>query len=198
MDLNSKYNNAAPDWAQTVAELGYDAAYADFLHPHAQPTGPVLDAGCGTAAFARAWIKAGGSHDLTLLDPSPAMLDRARATAQTLGLHPKLACTTIDDHVPSALYHTILAAHVVEHSATPETTFRRFSDWLEPQGQLFVVASKPHWCNWVIWLRFRHRRFSAGQVLHFAQTADLHHRLTHRFSSGPPSRTSLGYLFTKP
>lgn len=198
MNTNAKYNRAASNWEQSISRNGYSKAYSGFLKDHISASGAVLDAGTGTGTFARVWAEAGGSRDLTLFDPSWKMLAAAEANLAAIDVTPKVAQAQVEDFDPKTPYATILAAHVIEHCAVPEQALRRFADWLEPGGQLFLVVSKPHWCNWLIWLRFRHRWFSAPKVLQMAHSAGLTSLRTHVFQSGPPSYTSLGYLFTKP
>lgn len=178
--------------------FGYSAAYAGLLKNRINPYGAVLDAGTGTGTFARVWAEAGGSKDLTLLDPSQAMLAAAQANLGAVDVAPKVELASIEAFDTSVPYATILAAHVIEHCPAPELALQNFADWLEPEGRLFLVVSKPHWCNWLIWLRYRHRWFSAQQVYQMAARAGLHALGTHVFKSGSPSRTSLGYLFAKP
>lgn len=198
MNTNAKYNRAASNWEQSIARNGYSAAYEGFLKNHINASGAVLDAGTGTGTFARIWAEAGGSRDLTLFDPSQKMLAAAEANLAAIDVTPKVAQAQVENFNPSTPYTTILAAHVIEHCAAPELALRRFADWLEPRGRLFLIVSKPHWCNWLIWLRFRHRWFSAPKVHQMADNAGLISLDTHVFQSGPPSRTSLGYLFVKP
>lgn len=198
MNTNAKYNRAASNWEQSTSRNGYHRAYNDFLKDHVRASGAVLDAGTGTGTFARVWAEAGGSRDLTLFDPSKEMLAAAEANLAAIDVTPKVTQAQVENFDPDMPYTTILAAHVIEHCAAPELALRRFADWLEPNGQLFLVVSKPHWCNWLIWLRFRHRWFSAHKVHQMARSAGLTPLNTHIFQSGPPSRTSLGYLFVKP
>jgi 2-polyprenyl-3-methyl-5-hydroxy-6-metoxy-1,4-benzoquinol methylase len=126
------------------------------------------------------------------------MLDRARAGLEALGVTPAAVGARLEDFQPRLPCAAVLAAHVIEHCDDPEAAFRRFAGWLEPGGRLYLIASKPHWCNWLIWLRFRHRWFSESQVRQAAAAAGICHDLTHVFDAGPPSRTSLGYIFSKP
>lgn len=198
METTVRYEAAAPIWDRKIDSLGYGAAYRGFLTTTVVPSGRVLDAGTGTGAFACAWLATGGSRELTLLDPSRSMLVRADAAVRRCGAAPEIVETAMEDHCPDRRYSVILAAHVVEHSPDPATAFRRFSDWLEPQGRLVLVVSRPHWCNWLIWLRYRHRWFSAGEIVSLGRAVGLRHVATHVFTQGPPSRTSLGYVFLKP
>lgn len=197
MDLALKYDRAARSWDRKIGRLGYGDAYAGFLTGRTIAHGPVLDVGAGTGAFALAWVAAGGSSDLTLVDSSQAMLARARANFATPGIVPKTAVAGLEEFEPQMPCAAILAAHAIEHSADPGTAIVRMANWLQPGGRLFMVISRPHWCNWLVWLRFRHRWFSEPQVLAMARTARLRHQLTHAFHAGPPSRTSRGYIFVK-
>lgn len=198
MDTTARYDAAAPGWDRKITALGYDAAYRRFLATNVLPAGRVLDAGTGSGAFARAWLAAGGSPDLTLMDPSPSMLLRADAAVRAHGVAPRLVETTIEAYCPDRTYAVILAAHVVEHAANPVLAFRCLADWLEPQGRLLLVVSRPHWCNLLLWPRYRHRWFSAKRICDLGRTAGLHPVSSHAFAAGPPSRTSRGHVFLKP
>ena len=90
----------------------------------------------------------------------------------------------------------ILAAHVIEHLADPAAGLARLAGWLAPGGSLLLVASRPHWCQWPIWLRWRHRWFAPDAVAAMADAAGLRLAALHRFPAGPASRTSLGYHLT--
>ncbi len=198
MDLALKYDRAAPSWDRKISRLGYHVAYAGFLRGRVTAVGRVLDVGAGTGAFALAWIAEGGSADLTLLDCSPAMLATARAGLEARGVMADLAFARLEDFDPGIRYAAILAAHAIEHCADPAWAVGRLASWLQPGGHLYLAVSRPHWCNWLIWLRFRHRWFSSGQVRAMARAAGLRHRHTCAFDRGPPSRTSLAYVFVRP
>jgi 2-polyprenyl-3-methyl-5-hydroxy-6-metoxy-1,4-benzoquinol methylase len=197
METTARYDAAAPRWEHKIESLGYSAAYRRFLNTMVVPSGRVLDVGTGTGAFACCWLAAGGSQEITLLDPSRSMLVRADAAVRRCGATPEIVEAAIEDHCPYRRYFVILAAHVVEHSSDPAIAFHRFSEWLEPQGRLVLVVSRPHWCNWLIWLRYRHRWFSESEIVFLGRQAGLRHVATHSFTKGPPSRTSLGYVFIK-
>jgi 2-polyprenyl-3-methyl-5-hydroxy-6-metoxy-1,4-benzoquinol methylase len=197
MELITKYNRAAPSWGSKMQKLGYVDAYSKFLNSQTLAHGPVLDAGTGTGAFAQAWVAQGGSTELSLLDPSNAMLDAAKANLRRQDVYPNIIKSRIEEHKALSPYSVVLAAHVIDHCDKPTAAFGNFYRWLEPRGKLYLVISRPHWCNWFIWLRYRHRWFNAADVLYMAQQAGFQHHQTYRFGSGPPSRTSLGYVFIK-
>jgi 2-polyprenyl-3-methyl-5-hydroxy-6-metoxy-1,4-benzoquinol methylase len=197
MDMIAKYDTAAPEWEQKIHRLGYWGAYSGFLKDRTIHSGSVLDAGTGTGAFAQAWIVENGSKVLTLVDPSGVMLAKAQANLASLMVEPRTVKSQLEDFNPSSRFQTILAAHVIEHCDDPKAALRLFADWLQPDGNLFLVTSKPHWCNWLIWFRYRHRWFSENQIRQTACAVGLNHTLTHKFQVGPPSFTSLAYIFSK-
>lgn len=198
MNIAAKYDRAAARWDSKLSQLGYTHAYRQLLQPHTNASHPVLDVGTGTGGFASAWLSEGGSRDLTLLDPSGRMLSKAQDRIKGAGALPRIVQSTLERFDPDTRFGTVLAAHVIEHCLDSADAFVRMASWLSPGGQLIIVASKPHWCNWLIWLRYRHNWFDASQIAALAHNAGLTRTDTHDFTAGPPGRTSRGYIFTKP
>ncbi|MEO9898630.1 MAG: class I SAM-dependent methyltransferase [Paracoccaceae bacterium] len=197
MDIISKYDKAAADWDKKVLRMGYSNAYQRFLQDYIEARRPVLDIGTGTGLFADAWLAAGGSRDLTLIEPSEPMLHVARARFAAASVPVEGFATTLENYQPSHPFQTVLAAHVIEHCDDPLNAMEMLSQCLCTGGKLILVVSKPHWCNWFIWLRYRHRWYAPETVREWAYAAGLDHEATHLFTSGPPSRTSFGYVFIK-
>ncbi len=197
MDTVSKYNHAAERWDRKVLRLGYVNAYRQFLQNHVEPVRPVLDMGTGTGLFADAWIASGGSRDITLMDPSEAMLRVARSRFANASVCVDCIASTLEDYQPEHTFQTILAAHAIEHCDDPAAAIAKLARCLDETGKLILVVSKPHWCNWLIWLRFRHRWYAPETLRQWARKSGLSHITTHAFSVGPPSRTSFGYVFEK-
>lgn len=198
MDIAKRYDDVAQDWGEQVSRLGYPAAYRGFLNHIARPQGRVLDVGTGSGLFAGAWLDSGGSRDLTLLDPSAPMLEAAQSTLTRDGIAPTCVQGRLETFVPRAAFDTILGAHVLEHVDDLQDGLRQLHDMLAPGGQLLLVVSRPHWCQWFIWLRYRHTWFAPSEVISLAESVGLTQDFTHAFEAGPPSRTSLGYRFLKP
>lgn len=198
MSQTIRYEIAAPTWSTKAKRFGYSDAYVGFFDTRVRATGSVLDVGAGTGTFSLSWIKAGGSKEITLLDPSRAMLEQARLHFDHIGLHPTITHSAFESFQSATKFDAILASHVVEHFEDPHIAFAKFAELLSPGGRLYLTVSKPHWCNWLIWLRFRHRWFRPEVVAELARDAGLINFKLHKFLSGPPSRTSYGYVFTKP
>jgi ubiquinone/menaquinone biosynthesis C-methylase UbiE len=195
------YDRAAPRWGDKMRTLGYYDAYLGFLTAQAEPVAPgtrVIDIGAGTGAFAEAWVAARGRPAaLTLLDPSPAMLDRGRVAIAGRGIDPRLVCGRLGD-VAVDPADVALAAHVVEHCPDPGLALGQMASLLRPGGRLYLVVSKPHWCNALIWLQWRHRTFGRDEIVHLVEEAGLRLQRTSAFPAGPPSRTSQGLVAMRP
>ncbi len=181
-----------------MAALGYPAAYRGFV----AACGPgraetVLDAGCGAGDFATAWCAVRGqAGQLTLLDPAPAML--AQAIARFQGERVRAICDGLGALEGCGGQDVILCAHVIEHLDDPGAGIAALGRALAPQGRILLVVSKPHWCNRLIWLRWRHRTLAPREVRRLIAGAGLVCHAEHAFAAGPPSRTSRGYVLTHP
>ncbi|MEX0285227.1 MAG: class I SAM-dependent methyltransferase [Paracoccaceae bacterium] len=196
--LNQKYNAAAPGWADKMRLLGYYDAYLGLLSSpnfRAPPGNRVLDIGCGTGAFAEAWVAIQGpEQDVTLLDPAEEMLTLAQAALQRRGVEPGRARMMLDQYDPPSRFHCLLAAHVLEHADDPVETLKHARRLAQPDGRLWLVVSKPHWCNAIIWFQWRHRAYRPADVHGMLAASGWELEMEYAFPSGPPSRTSRGYL----
>ncbi len=195
--LTSRYDGAANRWRDKMRALGYYDGYLGFLSARSidrSADQSVIDMGCGSAAFAEAWVAVNGPPDqLTLVDPSPGMLDRgiAALAARDVAARP---VEGLLGQVSPASATTVLAAHIVEHCPEPVEALRQLGDLLAPGGRLWLVASKPHWCNAIIWLQWRHRCFRRDEMLDLLEQAGFDVEFEYAFPAGPPSRTSRGYV----
>ncbi len=200
VSLTQRYDRAADRWGDKMRLLGYADGYLGFLTgagARAQTSDKVCDVGCGTGAFAEAWSAIyGPDADITLVEPSAPMLDRAEAAlVRREGTAHKVQAG-IEDFRPDTPPDHLLMAHVIEHVPDPGAALAILRGWVQPGAKLWLVLSKPHWCNAIIWLQWRHRTFEMSEAERLLQGAEWRLDETYTFPSGPPSRTSRGFLAT--
>lgn len=193
----TRYDLAAPRWGDKMRTLGYYDAYLGFLsavQERARGDVRVIDVGAGTASFAEAWVAINGvPRQLTLLDPSLAMLECGRAALNRREIQPRLVQQRLGEGDLEPV-EAVLAAHVIEHCGDPSIALRQLHDMLCPGGTLHLVVSKPHWCNAIIWLQWRHRTFHQDEILQLMKATGFEVERVYDFPSGPPSRTSRGFI----
>ncbi len=197
-ELDLKYDAAAPAWADKMRLLGYYDAYLGFLASQTfrASTGTrVMDIGCGTGTFADAWVAIQGPDQaITLLDPSKEMLSRAEAALKRRSAVSTLIQKTLEVFEPEAPFDCLLAAHVIEHQSDPLPTLACMRKVIRPDGTLWLIVSKPHWCNAIIWLQWRHKAYRPQEVGEYLAKTGWEIEAEYAFPTGPPSRTSWGYL----
>jgi hypothetical protein len=71
---------------------------------------------------------------------------------------------------------------------------KQMRDLLVPGGRLRLVESKPHWCNAIIWLQWRHRTFAREDIHALVKDVGFEIESDDAFPAGPPSRTSRGIV----
>jgi 2-polyprenyl-3-methyl-5-hydroxy-6-metoxy-1,4-benzoquinol methylase len=194
--LVQSYDIVASQWRAKIEGLGYAAAYRWMVEicgiqsEHVN----VIDIGCGTGDFSRALIEvAGPPNCLTLLDPAEQMV--RTATRSLIHIAPRLKplVAKLEDK-PQQRHDVILCAHVIEHFADLGAALSLLKSYLAPDGTLLLVVSKPHWCNWIIWTRWRHRWVRPTRMLDLFAQAGLSCEWDASFPAGPPSRSSHAYL----
>jgi len=157
----------------------------------------VIDIGAGTGALAEAWVAVHGApKTLVLLDPRAGMLDRAEAALAARQVTTERVQGLVGD-APKGPFDEVLAAHVIEHCPDPREALVQMAALLRPGGRLRLVMSKPHWCNVIIWLQWRHRTFSPSEIAGLVSAAGLEVEGQYVFPAGPPSRTSMGIVARK-
>jgi ubiquinone/menaquinone biosynthesis C-methylase UbiE len=196
--LTTRYDRAAGVWGDKMRTLGYYDGYLGFLSspmPRPDPGLRVIDIGCGSGSFAEAWVAMhGDASRITLLDPSEPMLSRAALALERRGPGAEAVQGTLEDFEGPGEFDHLLAAHVIEHCRDPGYALRRMRSLAKPGGRLWLVASKPHWCNAIIWFQWRHRTFQDNGIAALLRRSGWDLRESYAFPSGPPSRTSRGYL----
>ena len=199
-DLQTQYDEAATWWQRTIYRLGYRHAYEELMPRALQniSASHVADIGTGTGDLAASYcIRLGAPQRLTLVDGSERMLDAARTNLRHIAQRIDTTHALLGDPI-DICFDLVLCAHLIEHLPDSNQGMRDLGDLISPGGHLLLIVSRPHWCNWIIWLKWRHRWFSRTQIATMARSADL--ILIEQFDlhSGPPSRTSFGYLLRKP
>jgi ubiquinone/menaquinone biosynthesis C-methylase UbiE len=196
--IADRYGRVAGRWGDKMRTLGYCDAYLGFLAmPGARisPGHDVIDIGCGSGAFAEAWTALRGtSGTMTLLDPAPQMLARAKASLALRGGTSDCVPQSLENYDAAGTFDHILAAHVIEHCAEPVDALRKMRSLARTGATLWLIASKPHWCNAIIWLQWRHRTFVETEMAKLLADAGWRFQRTYSFPVGPPARTSRGYL----
>jgi 2-polyprenyl-3-methyl-5-hydroxy-6-metoxy-1,4-benzoquinol methylase len=119
-------------------------ALAPWLRKRARPGSAVLDVGCGIGRWSLELARQG--HDVTAVDLSPRMIERAEARAREAGVVCRFA---VGDAARLALDRTfdlILCVTVLQHITDPvaaETAIARLAAHLSPGGELVLLEAAP-------------------------------------------------------
>ena len=198
--LAALYERMASDWSDTVARLGYPAAYRTLLDGSVPKSATrVLDVGTGTGAFAAAYLdsvdSARAPAHLTLLDPALRMLKEAESRLSGYGIClRKVDASAGGSNLDGQEFDVVLCARVLEHLEDPDRVLLWMRERLRRGGTLFLVASRPHWCTALLRWQWGHRAFRPGDMLDRLARAGFAGTRAVGFPMGPPSRTSTGYV----
>lgn len=177
--------------------LGYYDGYLGFLSDRPElrtAEVDVIDIGTGTGAMAEAWVALHGAPGrMALLDPSPAMLEVAKSSLARRNVEAETHNVRLEE-AKLGTFDVLLAAHVIEHFNDPASALRQMRALARPGARLWMSVSKPHWCNMIIWLQWRHRTFRLGDIEQMLARAGFVLETHYRFPAGPPSRTSFGVV----
>jgi len=126
--------------------LRLDLAFAnleEFLPvPQANIFLCALDLGCGTGAAAVRLARLG--VQVTLLDSSPAMLDRAQRAAEEAGVAEKITlklgdAARLEDSLPSGSFDAILCHNLLEYVDDPEAVLRAAARTMRDSSAILSV-----------------------------------------------------------
>ena len=109
----------------------------------------VLDIGCGAGNYTLKLLQCASNLDVTLVDLSQPMLDRARMRVQqaTRGKVETLQADVRDLQLDAGRFDIILAAAVLHHLRTDdewENVFHKFHRWLRPGGSVWIFDLVDH------------------------------------------------------
>ncbi|CUI62691.1 class I SAM-dependent methyltransferase [Cognatishimia activa] len=196
MELHERYTLAAPRWRGMLETHGFPAAYSHLAkHAPMDRARHLIDVGAGSGAFSKAYCELRQNPlEHILLDQSQAMLDQAASD------HPraKTICQDFQALEQDNHYDMVLCAHVIEHCPGPIEALGHIARITAPGGCILLAVSKPHLCQFFIWLKWRHRWFSESKIKDIGANAGLVHCATVPFPLGVPARVSQGYVFQKP
>ena len=141
--IRSHYDNWAASYDAEIAENGYatPGRIASALKKHLPDMqSPILDFGCGTGLSGLA-LRAAGFHVIDGLDPSPEMLELARAK----GAYRELRQLDITDKAPvtPGTYRAIVGCGLLSKGAAPPATFDLVMRGLD-RGGLFAFSYNDH------------------------------------------------------
>jgi ubiquinone/menaquinone biosynthesis C-methylase UbiE len=132
----------------------------------------VLDAGCGLGNLAVQFAHA--ENYVTLLDVSPGMLARARATWSRLSTPAEFVLADVHHFLPEQLYDYVLAIGLLAHVPFPDLAIARLASFLRPGGRLLLqytdlstFSGILHWGCDEMWRRAsRRRHYSLNRLTH--------------------------------
>lgn len=158
-----RYEHFRELWLKLAGRTAEGAMMAD-LGAALRPGVRVLDAGCGTGTVSRKVRELEPEAELTLVDLSPAMLERAAdlAGGRVLG-------TVMDLPFPDDRFDVVVSAWVIETVPDPMRAVREYLRVLAPTGLvLYTFCSLPR--GWVsragsAWLRAAVGRGFSGEFL---------------------------------
>jgi ubiquinone/menaquinone biosynthesis C-methylase UbiE len=201
MLLAERYDLGADKWTMALNRLGFPAAYRNLfseLDLYIRDK-DICDVGTGCGDFVAALTQIGGpSNSLTLVDPSHKMLAQAtnRLKSACRNLHTN--ARKLESLKGVSKFDIILGAHVLEHLTEPEEGLQKIFQLLRPGGRLVLSVSKPHVCQWLIWLKWRHRWFRSQHVTELLDRTGFTGISVRDFPCGVPARCSHAYVATRP
>lgn len=201
MSLAERYDRGADKWTMVLDRLGFPAAYRGLFAELDLRVGSQdicdLGAGCGDFVAALAQVS-GPVKSLTLVDPSRKMLARAENRLTPKCRELRSVAEKLESLPDIGQFDIVLGAHVLEHLADPEQGLRRVFQLLKPGGRLVLSVSKPHICQWLIWLKWQHAWFRRQHVTGWLHQTGFTAISVHRFPHGVPARCSHGYVAVRP
>lgn len=119
-------------------------ALAPWMHGPARPGSTALDVGCGIGRWSLQLARLG--HDVTAVDLSPRMLERAEARAREAGVACRFAVGDAAGLALGRTFELILCVTVLQHITDPsaaQTAITRLAEHLSPTGELVLLEAAP-------------------------------------------------------
>jgi len=119
-------------------------ALAPWLRGFARPGSAALDVGCGVGRWSLELSRLG--HEVTGVDLSPRMIERAEARAQEAGVACRFAVGDAAGLALGRTFDLILCVTVLQHITDPvaaQTAIARLAAHLSPSGELVLLEAAP-------------------------------------------------------
>ncbi|MEL7535900.1 MAG: class I SAM-dependent methyltransferase [Pseudomonadota bacterium] len=139
------YRNAPDFYDPDSYAIRYEDELLPLLQEHvAANGGRLLDLYCGHGREAEIFARAGFA--VTGVDAQPAVIDRARTYAESIGIDVEFLVADIDNWTPRAQAWDVIYTSLWMYSTVPDRAARlawlkRFRDWLAPQGVLVISVT---------------------------------------------------------
>lgn len=142
-----------PVQAEAYAAADFDAAHNEIIthfarvFPHYEPTGPVLDLGCGPADITVRFAHRYPDCRIDAVDGAESMLMHGRMRVKTEGLQHRVLlyrCVLPHDRLPRSAYQTILSNSLLHHLHDPAVLWDTVKRTAAPEAYVFVAdLSRP-------------------------------------------------------
>lgn len=201
MSLAAQYDKFSNTWASMLERHGFSRAYQGLFDRVSfnMRNKSVCDVGTGSGDFALALANSRGRlQSLTLVDPSLSMLDVAVHRLSPMCDDLSACPCRLEDLPEHQTFDVVLAAHVLEHCLAPQDGLASLFRLLKPGGILVLSVSKPHICQWLIWLRWRHQWFGDAQMKAMLSSAGFAVSCCYAYPEGIPERVSRAYVVQRP
>lgn len=133
-----------PAFYNRYIDICQHRALAPWLRQPARPGSTALDVGCGIGRWSLELARRG--HEVTAVDLSPRMLERAEARAREAGVACLFAVGDAASLDLGRTFDLILCVTVLQHITDPaaaETAIARIAAHLSPTGELVLLEAAP-------------------------------------------------------
>lgn len=142
-----------PLQAKAYAAADFEAAHSEIIShfsrvfPYYEPTGPVLDIGCGPADIAVRFARRYPDCRIDAMDGAESMLMYGRTRVKMEGLQHRVSlyrCVLPHDRLPRSAYQTILSNSLLHHLHDPAVLWETVKRIAAPNAYVFIAdLSRP-------------------------------------------------------